>query len=762
MIYHLYFKSGERAYNMKLYDKREDETTCENQLLANSQGGVELIKLEYRDLKLVSYQSTSCDKKVHIKSCSVTDRQLDIYLSEGIGKAEDFPEASQFRFVKEDKYLEIYNQGSEDAEQFTILFHYEEGENHYTGKFLVDCIPDDDIYEAVLDFGSEASQLLINRENPPQYSELFNECARHFYDLQPEQIEDRTFDQQEETDNELFRSVYFLPKQEKGKKDISQSVIDKPGKDDPLLGFITKRDDSEKGQRLANIKISYLSGERPGDVDLEKLHQGIVMRFIHEIVLEVEEKKEQKQGKCGIRLYLLVPNVMGQGQLSDFINAIRRYTSLQEFRQLLPEGMKDVVFDIHSYSESDASFVSWLTDENNNVEPGNYLIIDVGKGTTDFSIVKVEDGRNAVSIYRSGFVGAGNALTYAIFVNYIVKMAGTLEAPGIIKKVLSEAKESELYDLENILENYKKNATPVINNKETTIEEKQNVDTIIDRIRQRGDIGDDFHIIESTIHHIIKKIVLNVKETRFRKVILSGRAFKYQPFQTATKDILEKFYHMEGEVITLEDRQLKKGCLTGPLESVQINKQSDMIGIPIAVDVTKRRGEKAKLEERFKEILSETASNRSPVLKEKWQERWLKRPLQEFLSWLKTSFTNNIGESTHQEKRGSQTVNMDADNDDIRSILRGELKVGHCNENTHFYVSDDEYETINDQSLDEHSSYQLFFDGNDFFVKDKSSSIRLKPCVEMLSNDMLYESLFPYPYRILDKNCNIPEIDSNL
>ena len=105
---------------------------------------------------------------------------------------------------------------------------------------------------------------------------------------------------------------------------------------------------------------------------------------------------------------------------------------------------------------------------------------------------------------------------------------------------------------------------------------------------------------------------------------------------------------------------------------------------------------------------------------------------------------------------------MDADNDDIRSILRGELKVGHCNENTHFYVSDDEYETINDQSLDEHSSYQLFFDGNDFFVKDKSSSIRLKPCVEMLSNDMLYESLFPYPYRILDKNCNIPEIDSNL
>ena len=39
---------------------------------------------------------------------------------------------------------------------------------------------------------------------------------------------------------------------------------------------------------------------------------------------------------------------MGQEQLSDFIQAIRKYTDDQEFRQLLPESMKNVVFDIHS------------------------------------------------------------------------------------------------------------------------------------------------------------------------------------------------------------------------------------------------------------------------------------------------------------------------------------------------------------------------------------------------------------------------------
>ena len=54
MIYHLYFKSGERACNLKLYDQYEKETISERQLFANTRGGVELLKLRYDDIKLVS------------------------------------------------------------------------------------------------------------------------------------------------------------------------------------------------------------------------------------------------------------------------------------------------------------------------------------------------------------------------------------------------------------------------------------------------------------------------------------------------------------------------------------------------------------------------------------------------------------------------------------------------------------------------------------------------------------------------------------
>ncbi len=756
MIYHLYFKSGERAYNLKLYDNVEQEINDEKQLFANTRSGVELLKLEVENLKLVSYTSRKHDRKVYIDSVSEEGYQLDITLTNKNKDEEEYI-GSNFRFVKDGNNWEIYNQGSESAETYTIVFHYEEQGVEYKGKFIIDCIPQENIYEVVLDVGSEASQMLINREDQFRYSELFKNCAKHFYGLESDEIKPRTFDQQEDADEELFRSVYFLPKELTNNQNRDKNVIAKPGEKDPLLDFITKRDDSNKGQRLPNIKISYLSGECPEEIDLNDLHQGIVMRFLHEIVMEVCEKNRDGV-KCGIRLYLLVPNVMEQGQLSDFINDVRQKADSEEFRQLLPEKMKEVIFDIHSYSESDASFVSWFCNGNTNVRRGNYLVIDVGKGTTDFSIIKVENGSNAVSIYRSGFVGAGNALTYAIFVNYIVTMGGLMKAKNIIKKVLSEAEEADLYRLENIIENYKKKENPIINdsNSNLKIEEGMNVTTIIDYIAKRGDIGDNLNIIQSTINKIIKKIVTNVKENRFENIILSGRAFKYKPFQTATINILEKIYHMEGRIVVLNNEQLKKGCLIGPLKSIQISKQSDMIGIPIAVDVTKRSSEKSRMEKKFDRILSETNDNTEIVIADNYKKTW-KDHLDMCVSKIRNLMHFDILESTVQTKNEDKEVNLDAGNNDIVKIMRGELVIDNCNENTHFYISDDEYEGENRQTFDKRK-YTLFYDGKDFYAKDDNSSILLTPCVEQRNNDMLYESLFPYPYRVLDKNCDIPEI----
>lgn len=754
MVYHFYFESAERAYNLKLSDNPKRRVPVRI-LKANHDGGVELLQMKLNELKLVSYQNTRGDRRVYIESVCPNENRLDIYLTDK-GNRVKYPKEDMFRFEKDGSSLEIYNRGSVEAESFFISFHYGEA---IFGEVYVDCIPSDQIYDMVLDFGSEASQMLIiqNESSDRDESEIFNDSARHFYGINPDNIQEKTYDQQED-DDKLFRSIFFLPKQVNEVSTDEHAVVAKPGKDDPLLDFITKRDDMAKGQRLPNIKISYLSGETPDEIDPEKLHQAIVMRFIHEAVMEVKEKEKRKgnRGRCAIRMYILVPNVMGQVQLSRFIQAIRRHTDSAEFRSLLPESMQNVVFDISTYSESDASFISWL--DGKAIEPGNYLIIDVGKGTTDFSIVKVEDGSSAVSVYRSGFVGAGNALTYAMFENYIISMSGSLEYKDIIQKVLTEAKDAYLYRLENILENYKRLEDPVIstNKNDLKIIKGMTTEKIIDLIKERGPIDDKREIIQSTIYQILEKIVVNVKETQFNKVILSGRAFKYKPFREAAINILEKFYHLEGRVIPMDDEELKRGCLRGPLLPLLINMQSDMIGIPIKVDVTRKEDEEEALKQRFKEIIDEIQESRDLMVRNK-NKSWTDT-VKDFCYDL---VYTKIGSSLIQDdigNRGIQIVNLGAKNDDIVKIMRGELETDRCDANTRFYVSDDQYVPENRMNFDR-QSYKLFFDGTDFYARDERSSMKLKASEDALKKDMLYESLFPYPYRILPENYDIPDVD---
>ena len=757
MVYHFYFESAERAYNLKMTDN-PDKRHPIKVLLASQSSGVELMHIKREGLKLVSYDSKKEDKKVYIESFITDGNRLDIYLSDKKND-DELLVGSPFRLVEDGKYLDIWSQalGSEETESFTIAFHYK---NDVVGEVCINCIPGDRIYNMVLDFGSEASQMLVMRsEDNNDESELFNEFVSHFYGVNSDNIRERTYDQQDDKDGKLFRSIYFLPKKESSQPYDNSAITVRPGKGDPLFNFITKRNNTEdKGQRLPNIKISYLSGETPDEIEPEILHQAIVMRFVHEAVMEVKERADRKRqkGRCAIRMFFLVPNVMGQVQLSSFIRAIQEHTDSSAFRNLLPEPMTDVVLDIRSFSESDASFLYWQKFGGEAVEAGNYLMIDVGKGTTDFSIIKVEDGSDAVSVYRSGFVGAGNALNYAMFVNYIISMSGTLDAKNIIKTVLTEAEDADLYRLEKILEDYKQDDSPIINvdKKDLKIEKGKKAGTIIDMIGQRGHIDDQRGIIHSIIYQIIEKIVINVKETNFNKVVLGGRAFRYKPFLDETVDILEKLYNLEGKVIYMD--QPKRGCLRGPLLDMKINKQSDIIGIPVKVDVTKRENEEKKLREAFMNILRSKNISREIAVGNQKEDTWY----QKIKSWSQSFWPQELSASTRQERKSnlkSQIVNLDADRDDITKMMSGEKNVGKCGSNTRFYVSDDEYELNNSMKFDG-KDYSIFFDGKDFYVRNENSSMKLKPTAESLKKGMLYESLFPYPYRILPKNYDIPDI----
>lgn len=203
-IYHLYFESDERACNLRMSDDPSGRIPIKI-LLTNSFSGAELLKLKPNDIKLVSYHGTDEDKKVYLQRYQAEGNRLDIYLSDERNEKIMFQKAGQFRFVKDKGFLEIHNTGSTVPESFTIIFHYAE---NILGEILLTCMPIDQIYDMVLDFGSEASQMLITQGGTNEPSELFNNCARHFYNIDPDKIEARTYHQQED-DSNLFRSIFF-------------------------------------------------------------------------------------------------------------------------------------------------------------------------------------------------------------------------------------------------------------------------------------------------------------------------------------------------------------------------------------------------------------------------------------------------------------------------------------------------------------------------------------------------------------------------
>lgn len=752
-IYHLYFESDERACNLRMSDDPNGRIPIKI-LLTNSVSGTELLKLKPNDIKLVSYHGTDEDKKVYIQRYQAEGNRLDIYLSDERDEEIKFQKTDQFRFVKDKGFLEIHNTGNTVPESFTIIFHYAD---NIMGEIQLTCMPIDQIYDMVLDFGSEASQMLITQGGTNEPSELFNNCARHFYNIDPDIIETRTYHQQED-DSNLFRSIFFSRERKGGMQKNGNPILARPGEDDPLLDFITPKDRAAQGERLPNIKISYLAGITSRGIDPRTLHQSIVMRFIHEAVMEIKDKedKRNRSTQCAIRIYLLVPNVMDQITLSDFISSIQKHTDDDEFRNLLPESMRNTVFDIRSYSESDASFVYWLNNPEENqegIKPGNYLIIDVGKGTTDFSVIKVEDTQNAVSVYRSGFVGAGNAITYAMFENYITTMAGINNCEAIIRQILLEGKDAELYRLENILENYKRNPGE-INPNPPQIRRGMNVETIINQIEAAGTISDQRGIILAAIHDIIEKIVVNVKETDFTKVLLSGRAFNYPLFEEETKCILNKLYHLESEPGIVTIASPKEGCLRGPLSVVKINKQSDIIGIPVRVDRSNQLAEISKLQQDVRDIIQERRKKQD-IAPQRNNESMYKKAL----GWI-CYIWGTIRDKFPRKKYGNvdnQIIHLMATSDDIFQMMRGDKDTGYCNKDTCFYVSDDQYVLPDRHPFDE-KKYKLFYDGKNFYVRDANTSPMLVKAQETPDIDLLYESLFPYPYRILDENYEVPEV----
>lgn len=742
MTYRLYLESNHCAHILEL---TENQAGLPMRILAhNTLSHDELLTMR-AGITLVSSTNTNDDKQVYISEIKENGQGVEIILSDTEARKRASSEyvGSLVRVSIDEKkdLVSIRNTiENDDATILSIIITY----GAFSGSVDVYCTPPSDIYDVVLDFGSEASQMLIKKRDEDSAIspiKLFHKSLKHFWNSAVKSP--RVYDQQD-NDEYLFRSVFY-------KKDgaiMNDSFeVQRPSKSDPFLSFITKRTESH-GERIPNVKISYLSGVELESVDKVRLHVGIILRFIHEALEEICEKvssSKQSSNPIAVKFSLLLPNVMPQHSVSHVLFTLSDIVNSPEYLSPYKGRINIIYVDINSCSESDASFLNWVRTGKIPMEKEKLcLTVDVGKGTTDFSIVRLLDSTHAVSEFRSGFIGAGNAISYAIFSNYISALSGgQKDQEVLLKEKVLNSEAAMLFTLDNLIENAKHNwGSGQPNNPQSISGNIANisVETVLDRIRDMGYIGDPSDIVKNMIESIADNIVQRLPKPKIDYIIFSGRAFRFKMLKDILTEKLTKVFG-KGTEFFYDNSIDKTGCLFGPIMNMRLNLSSRMVGIPYAVDIQKMRDEQQLLLQRA--ASTGTASSTSGA------KGKMKSGFKKVVDAAKNVFGNESDGMTYDD------IPHSASQDEVRKIMICGKQVT-LDANSRIRISGRFYETEDGYLIDMRDRpFSFYFDGKYFILRHKNGSHKLVPSVMSANHSLLFESQFPYSLKIKGINSEI-------
>lgn len=538
------------------------------------------------------------------------------------------------------KLLVILHHESESCEGEVVL-HI--GESHQT-------------FDAVFDFGSEASQIAFKQRSQESHRDkrmnvmdrlLFDFYAPALNDgrlkrkavsgeegkLTPWNVDRERYYQFDPEDQKLYRSSFMVRRSYSVNGSATEAISAAPFQEGnrewvSILGdtYDPRLFDPRNGdgyELIPNLKLAELGFIADFPLEIQgrlahfsdpSVHEATFRRlmneFLHLLLAEVASSHPSEQRKL-MRLTLLVPNIYSQRRIHQLLTNLQQ--DFDEIRTHYDYGFSGL--EVQTLSESDASFLGLLSDASvsgirqHELKAGqHYLIIDIGKGTTDLSIVQVGEERNQFSsVFRSGFAGAGNAMTYAFVETLAAITAGDkigIDRAEAIHQILDaevpqklelmrwveklkqrysnpEQRESRLpYSELEALRELKPNTKSFMGDLNRVLE--------VDFYRKAQTIDDYFGFISETVKEIISRTIELIRRSgvdKFPVVILSGRGFLLPDLRDGMKTELEATFEV-GRFL-LEERKLKTSCLYGPLNyPTGTNKNSDLVGTPV---VTERR-----------------------------------------------------------------------------------------------------------------------------------------------------------------------------
>ncbi len=454
-----------------------------------------------------------------------------------------------------------------------------------------------------------------NEGNIPLFKSFFTVCTKPINDvrifLKPYANEEKTFinallakgtTDLDEMGLKLLPNLKYL--QIKAGLDYDETIVDHS------MAFYRDKDSGEIVWRTPD------QIEVPGPRQvLSNYHEHFKRYFLNYFLHVLFRQVSDNYSQPFLKIKLLVPNVYNQGKIFKL-----KHNIYKDFKEIVKEYEKDYRIkgiEIETISESDASFLGLiyknnLIDESNRViirKNSLYLLIDGGKGTLDFTIIRSGDSTNQYdSIYRGGIPGSGQVLNYAIMqiFNDGLKPYG-INLQSLIDKANSLQKNEFLKAIENakkycqFIEDDEKNLFHYVTTEHINsipwikgflrTKNLEYITNMINALAQYGikisDLNGRLKSAVNTLTDAIKKEVLNFKnlhnyETNdtklFLQIILSGRAFRFNTLEDTIKQKLEDF----SDEIAYPKNHAKTGCLEGVMSSgnYKINLNSLMIGFP--------------------------------------------------------------------------------------------------------------------------------------------------------------------------------------
>lgn len=285
------------------------------------------------------------------------------------------------------------------------------------------------IADVVLDFGSEASQMTIFKRNEAQDVNGIAHLFEDMYQLYGGESEYKNYLQYDDSEIGLYKSVFFVQKEwtrEEGENCSAFIQLDKetnrPITDSKVLVLTSKNRKEEIRHtylNLPNVKIIDFGGVREPSILYNGSSKRIsdfknnffYRRCINHFIFNALNSISTEEDISFVTLYLLMPNVYSHDKVFDNL-----YWISMDIQEILKQLSTIKGVEVSVISESDASLLGTICAmHHETLSDGNYLVLDAGKGTLDFSVLKISSGASLMyrNVYRSGIVGAGNAISYA-------------------------------------------------------------------------------------------------------------------------------------------------------------------------------------------------------------------------------------------------------------------------------------------------------------------------------------------------------------